>query len=301
MASSSPDSSPNSKSDCVGEPPIESQGISHKTNGPESTIPKPIDSSEVDRLLQNWQYAPEEVAARRVQGVDGRDLLLLRIDLGLLQLEVEGRPDGFRPKGFATYYDRLISQALALGDRFTLNDHHCKEIDREFVQFYHRRVAWLALRAFDKAIADANHTLALMDFSTIHAPCDEWIELHEQYRPFVLFHRTQAETLKCLADSDPERGLLVLTEGISHLCQVLSDLASYNSAAEDLVSGLERAELEDHQESFVIKLEELRRSIMAEYDLMSPLVDQLAAAIEGERYELAAELRDRITSGRGTA
>ena len=44
------------------------------------------------------------------------------------------------------------------------------EIDREFVQFFHRRVAWLALREFDRAVADADHTLALMDFSSLHAP-----------------------------------------------------------------------------------------------------------------------------------
>lgn len=255
------------------------------------------DSSEMDRLLRDWEYAPEEVAARRAKGIDGRELLQLRIDLGVLQLEIENRPDGWRPDGFATYYDLLISQADALGNRFVMHDHHCKEIDREFVQFYHRRVAWLALRSFDKAIADANHTLALMDFSTAHAPGNEWIELHEQYRPFVLFHRTQAETLGCLAASDPERGLLVLTEGISTMCQVLDDLSSYDSIADDLVSSLEQAELEANQDSFVFKLEELKQSIMVEYDLTSPLVDQLAAAIEGERYELAAELRDRITSG----
>ncbi len=46
--------------------------------------------------------------------------------------------------------------------------HQCAEADREFIQFYHRRIAWLALRRHDKAIQDADHTLALMDFVRRH-------------------------------------------------------------------------------------------------------------------------------------
>ena len=45
-----------------------------------------------------------------------------------------------------------------------MSAHQCAESDREFIQFYHRRVAWLALRRHDQAIQDADHTLALMDF-----------------------------------------------------------------------------------------------------------------------------------------
>ena len=49
-----------------------------------------------------------------------------------------------------------------------MSAHQCAEADREFIQFYHRRVAWLALGRHDKAIHDADHTLALMDFVRRH-------------------------------------------------------------------------------------------------------------------------------------
>jgi hypothetical protein len=80
------------------------------------------------------------------------------------------------------------------------------EVDREFVQFYHRRVCWLTLRAFDRAVKDADHTLALMDFCLEHSPDDQWLMSQEQYRPFVLFHRIQAAALSKLEHQAPGGG-----------------------------------------------------------------------------------------------
>ena len=44
---------------------------------------------------------------RLVTARDGRSVVQVRLDLGILQLEIEGRPDGQRPHGFATYYEYL--------------------------------------------------------------------------------------------------------------------------------------------------------------------------------------------------
>lgn len=239
---------------------------------------------DFDSLLQGWSHVPGEVSARRSSGADGRPVLQLRIDLGILQMEVEGRPDGVKPDGHETYLDALRVEEADAGDSFELDDDHCTEIDREFVQFYHRRVAWLALREFDRVVADADHTLALMDFSSAHAPNDDWIEEHEQYRPFVLFHRTQAAALAELQRTDPEAAVLVIDEGFKQLREALADLAAM--VGDDLE--------DDEAYDFSTKLEELRRSILVEYDLEAPLDEQLAKAIAHEQYELAAEIRDRM-------
>ena len=117
----------------------------------------------------------------------------MRIEMGLLQMEFTGRPDGERPGGRDTYLEYIASQ---VGDGEDvpqlLTDEQCFEIDREFVQYYHRRICCLALREFDRAVADADHTLALMDFVAAHSPNEDWTASHERYRPFVYFHRTQA-------------------------------------------------------------------------------------------------------------
>ena len=110
------------------------------------------------------------VQARLVQA-RGRQVIQMRVDLGVLQLETDGRPDGTQPHGQDTYYDYLQEQArmTAKGKHsFVLSEEQCQEADREFVQFYHRRVAWLSLQHYDKALADADHTLALMDFVCRH-------------------------------------------------------------------------------------------------------------------------------------
>ena len=37
--------------------------------------------------------------ARKIVGEDGKEKLQVRLDLGLLQMELNGRPDGERPHG----------------------------------------------------------------------------------------------------------------------------------------------------------------------------------------------------------
>ncbi|MGL4514528.1 MAG: UvrB/UvrC motif-containing protein [Lacipirellulaceae bacterium] len=258
---------------------------------------------DLDSLLADWPYTVGEVSARRAHGADGRQVLQLRVDLGVLQLEVSGRPDGAKPDGFATCYDMLVALSQAEGDAFHLDEARCGEIDREFVQYYHRRVAWLALREFREAVADADHTLALMDFSSAHAPDEDWIDLHEQYRPFVLFHRTQAEALAELEVSDPEAAVAAIDVGIAAIERVLAELDLADDLEEDEPDDepddeFDDVEATDADDEFLAKLRDLRGSILAEYELRASLSDQLADAIAREQYELAAELRDRIARRR---
>src|SRR3954451_7703704 len=122
---------------------------------------------DIDALLRSWDFKPGVVQARMVRAGNGREILQMRVDLGILQLETDDRPDGTRPHGRATYFDYLKDQAersAHAARKFVLSEEQCEEAAREFVQFYHRRVCWLALRTFARAVADADHTLAFMDF-----------------------------------------------------------------------------------------------------------------------------------------
>ena len=103
---------------------------------------------DIDQILRDWPYEPGEVSARLVRASDGREVLQMRVEMGILQLEVDGRPDGQRPGGSETYFDHLLDLALHEGDSFELNSEQCAAADREFLQFYHRRICWLALREF---------------------------------------------------------------------------------------------------------------------------------------------------------
>jgi hypothetical protein len=234
---------------------------------------------DLDHVLSEWPYEFGEATARMVSGADGRDVVQLRVDLGVLQLETTGRPDGLRPGGCETYYDHLMSLAFQEGEAFELDDDRCMQIDREFMQYFHRRVAWLALRAFGRAIADADHTLALMNFSTAHAPDTEWAEMHEQYRPFVLFHRTQAAALVELERNQAAAAVAALDTGLKQLRDVF--------LAHDAEEEFEESEL-------ALKLHELKQAIGEHFELRPTLTQQLAEAIATEQYELAARLRDKL-------
>lgn len=56
-------------------------------------------------LLKDWPYEPGSVNVRLIRSREGRPIIQLRIDLGILQMEVEGRPDGARPDGFPSLLD----------------------------------------------------------------------------------------------------------------------------------------------------------------------------------------------------
>lgn len=233
----------------------------------------------IDSLLREWPFEANSLSVRIVSGEDGRDVLQMRIDMGLLQLELQGRPDGQRPEGFETYYDYLVSEAMRFGDEFVMDDDQCNEVDREFVQFYHRRIAWLRLQNYEKAVGDAEHTLALMDFCKKYSPDDQWTLSHEQYRPFVLFHRTQAAALSALDRGGAEEAIQEITAGLDHLRDVF-----------------EEYEAEDHYEEdeLVARLMDLRETLRDEYDVGKTLHEKLAEAVASEQYELAAELRDEL-------
>ena len=69
-------------------------------------------NEHIDRILRDWPFDPNGISVRKTKGNDGREVLQMRLDLGLLQLEISGRPDGSRPEGAETYFRRLRVRSL---------------------------------------------------------------------------------------------------------------------------------------------------------------------------------------------
>ncbi len=235
-------------------------------------------ADNIDEILDDWPFDPHEIAVRRAVGHDGRELLQMRIEMGILQLETKGRPDGERPEGADSYYDFLVEQTFG-NDEYELTDEQCSEIDREFVQYYHRRVCWLRLQEYDLAVRDADHTLGLMDLCQQYSPDEQWTVTHEQYRPFVLFHRTQASALATLEDKDAEQAVAEVNRGLDRI----RDFFEEHEADEQF-----------DEDELVNRLVELRESLRDHYDVGPTLEERLAEAVEHEQYELAAKLRDEL-------
>jgi hypothetical protein len=128
-------------------------------------------------------------------------------------------------------------------------------------------------------VADADHTLSMMDFCRDHSPDEQWTLSHEQYRPFVLFHRTQASALAALGDKGAEAAVEEITKGLDRMKQVFVDY---------------EAEEEFEEDELVQRLVELRESLRQHFRVGRTLQEQLADAIANEKYELAAEIRDEL-------
>ena len=234
---------------------------------------------DLDPFLKEWKYSPGDVTARIVEARDGREVLQMRVELGILQMEIVHRPDGLKPEGFDSYYAFLVHEAIRSKREYAIGPEQYAEIDREFLQYYHRRMCWLQLKRFQEAVADADHTLALMDFVRSHCDSRDWVQAHEQYRPFVLFHRTQALSLEALEKAEPDAALGHTREGIEAI-----------RAAEAQLGELLVTDVDE----FVPRLKRMAESIRKQFDLGPSLESQLAEAVAMEQYELAAELRDEI-------
>ena len=239
------------------------------------------DSRNISDILQGWNYDSQSIRARIVAGQDGEaDVLQMRVEMGLIQMAVDGRPDGIRPEGFATYLDYLLQEEISQGNEWELNDEQCMEVDREFMQFYQRRISWLSIKEYQQVVRDADHTLALMDFCKRHSPDDGWTIVHEQYRPFVLFHRTQAAAYHQLNESTPQAAIECINDGLNTIRSIF-----------------ESHDLEEHfdEDELVSQLRDIRESLRDEYSVGKTLHEQLADAIASEQYERAAEIRDQLS------
>jgi hypothetical protein len=237
---------------------------------------------DIDDALQGWEFKPGLVQARMIQRRDGRQVIQMRVDLGVLQMEPTGRPDGARPHGQPTYFDYLRHQSNIAdrgGHAFMLSEEQAEEADREFLQYYHRRICWLALRNYARAVVDADHTLNFMDFVRDHSPSEEYTDAHERYRGFVLFHRTQAASALAAERNDPEAAIDAIREGLQ---KMRAFFAAY--------------ELEDKMEEdgMVQELRKLEARLRKLHNIDETLREKLDKAVASEDYETAARLRDAL-------
>lgn len=243
-------------------------------------------NKDIQPLLNNWPYDSEKLCVRRIRGEDGREKIQLRIEMGILQMEVAGRPDGQRPHGYESLLHYYRAQARAAGERgekdsFSLDSEACMALQMEALQYYHRRISFLELGEYEFARRDADRNLALFDFVKEYADDEEDRLSMEQYRPFVIGHRVRASVLLHLDEEEYDRALKEIEGGIEEIQTFFREF--------------DRPDLLDESEE-VAFLKEWADEIRKDRPL-SPrqdLKEQLREAVAIEDFERAAELRDRI-------
>ncbi len=247
---------------------------------------------DISDILEDWPFDRTRPNIRLIQGQDGEPLLQVRLDLGLLQMHVDGRPDGRLAHGYRSlleYYESLADDAEVMaqeggtGDGFSLSADDCKMLREEAAQYYHRYVALLVLNDFDGVIRDTGRNLRLIEFLQKHASEESDQRSMVHYRPFIITVRTRALAGQMIRANETKAAVALIDEGLDGLQQAFAEAGE----PEAFESSAERRTLGGMREAIHPKL---MPSQAAE------LESRLERALEAENYELAAILRDEIKS-----
>src|SRR5438132_7100863 len=243
---------------------------------------------DISHLLDQWEYQPGQVVVRRFKGKDGRDRIQLRVDLGLLQMFAEGRPDGRRPFGqpslFEHHQARLYKYVAAHNgsdEGFRLKPEEVAKLQLEALQYHHRYICLLQLEDYAAVIRDAERNLAVFEFVGKHAANEDLAWALRQFQPQLLMILTRAQGTQALQGDDYAMAIQYVEEGTEKIRSFYRDHS--------------RGELAD-QSGEVQSLENWLEEIRSKRPL-SPrekLERALHDAVTSENYEKAAQVRDAL-------
>jgi len=262
---------------------------------------------DLTTLLREWPYEPGQVNVRLIDGDDSRPKIQMRLDLGVIQMEMSGRPDGAQPHGFDSlleYYEQMVDE-FGLNhesdseededDEFDLEDDEigpgksrsfltpedCRQLREEAVQYYHRYVALLVLGEHDGVIRDTTRNLRVLELCKQFAQAEDDQNVLEQFRPYITMMQTRAYASLMVDAKEGKAALLVIDDGIDLIRNVYEKWGD----ADDLDQAPEIQLLRGMRDELVLKLPASQKNELRE---------RLRIAVEQENYELAAILRDEL-------
>src|SRR5436309_2463256 len=241
-------------------------------------------SLDLNTILKDWSHESGSIKVRKIAGLDGREKLQLRVDLGVLQMELTGRPDGRRPhncESLLEYHQKRAARAEQKGETYEVTPEQCAELQQEGIQYYHRYLSLFQINDFQGVVRDTQRNLDLFTFVAQHTDREEFSWALQQFRPYVLMMNTRAKASILLGEgkfaeaiSEIERGRDAITEFLQQ--SNFPELVSKSSEIAFLDEWLEEVKAKRP----LSKLEVMQR--------------EMETAIAKELYERAAELRDAI-------
>jgi hypothetical protein len=252
-------------------------------------------SKDISQTLEGWDYDPDRISVRIVPGADGRDKIQLRLDLGLLQMEFDGRPDGKRPAGCPSWLDHYQRQQREHDERnpdgppFMLESEDCVRLLREGVQYYHRYVSFWHLERYELCARDTSRNLRLFAFVREHARNMKDKLQFDQWRPYVTMMHARAVATPLLGLKQYQAALGAIDAGIVSIRSFLREYDQLENA--DKCNELVYLQ---HWRDEIANQESDGDPTEVPSDPLIRLQSQLDEAISEERFEDAARLRDRI-------
>jgi hypothetical protein len=241
-------------------------------------------SLDLNTILKDWPHENGNIKVRKIAGLDGREKLQLRVDLGVLQMELAGRPDGRRPhncESLLEYHQRRAARAAAKGETYDLTSEQCAELQQEGIQYYHRYLSLFQINDFEGVVRDTQRNLDLFTFVSEHTDREEFSWSLQQFRPYVLMMNTRAKASIFLGQGKFAEAIAEIQHGRDAIVDFLQQ-----SNFPELVS----------KSSEIAFLDEWLEEVKAKRPLskLEIMQREMQTAIAKELYERAAELRDAI-------
>ena len=245
---------------------------------------------DLDELLSEWEdCGGEEICARLLRGEDGSEVVQLRVDLGILQMYLDSRPDGTRYRGMPTVYDHFQHERQT-GDEPSEED--WQELHRELQQYNYRRLALSALaeeafrggdsergRVFlQRTLRDIERCLAIL--GELQTNEDEWDGALAVLVPTLIFNRVRLLTRLRMEEERYEEAIEEVEYGIRELTHALADTGLQDEPGEPNPA--------------VAYLDQMGRRLREQHGITRTLKERLDDAIEREDFEAAARLRDEL-------
>lgn len=229
-------------------------------------------TNDISSILRDWLYQPGKLNVRIIEADDGREIVQLRIELGIVQMELHGRPDGVEQDGYPSLLELFRDQGIEGG----LNPEMCRRLREEGVQRSHRAAALFAMSRWEDVIRDCQRSLELFDLCNQHANEEQDRDALEQFRAPVIALSTRSAAEWAISLENTTEAMAAIEEGLEALEELLGDECEQSNEMQ-LLRGM--------KEALVPRLPTSERA---------DLQERLASAVKNENYELAAILRDEI-------
>ena len=239
---------------------------------------------DLNNILKDWPHENRAIKVRKILGLDGRQKLQLRIDLGVLQMELTGRPDGMRPHGcesLLTYHQLRAARAEGRGHTYELTPEQCAELQQEGIQYYHRYLSLFQINDFHGVVRDTQRNLDLFDFVDAHTERDELCWTLQQFRPYVLMMNTRAKASIFLSQGRFSEAIVEIKRGR----EAIATFFQKSHFPELAAKSSEINFLDDWLKEVSAKRPRTKLEIMER---------EMETAVAKELYERAAEIRDAI-------
>lgn len=236
-------------------------------------------SKDLSQILSEWEYDAEK-SIRIITADDGRQVLQVRLPLGVEQYELDGRPDGVKPFGKATLLEELQERARLSSGEFKLTQDDFVGLSNEGVLFYYRYLRLFQVGDYRRTARDTDHNMELCELVEKYGEEIEDKNSLLQYKPYIMRMNAISKAMMFLHQHLKTAAREILESAIDNIRNLPEvDTPSFQ---------FERVRSIDYLESALKQVHEKKVSPV------DALREELKQAIEEEDYERAAEIRDQI-------